>query len=81
MTGVMSKTTVGDSVALEGSDFYVTGYTDGDLSGQTLTGTRDVFVSKNFCKPVVVSAASSSAPASTLVWLTAVAATIKALLT
>ena len=50
MTGVMSKITVGDSVALEGSDFNVTGYTDGDLSGQTLTGTRDVFVSKNFCK-------------------------------
>jgi hypothetical protein len=45
--GVAGATTSGYSVATDASgNIYVTGYTDGGLGGNTLTGTRDFFVTK-----------------------------------
>ena len=45
--GVAGQSTYGYSVATDASgNVYVAGYTGGDLDGNTLTGTRDFFVTK-----------------------------------
>jgi hypothetical protein len=45
--GVAAKSTIGTSVATDTSgNVYVAGYTNGGLDGNTLSGTRDLFVTK-----------------------------------
>lgn len=36
----------GSDIATDGENIYVTGYTDGNLDGQNLTGVQDLFVAK-----------------------------------
>jgi hypothetical protein len=45
--GVAARNTFPGAVAVDtGGNVYVTGYTDGGLDGNTLTGTTDLFVTK-----------------------------------
>ena len=47
LLGTAGVTTSAFGVTADGAgNVYVTGYTDGNLDGQTLTGTRDLFVTK-----------------------------------
>jgi predicted esterase len=45
LLGVSGKQTIGTGISVDSTGkTYVTGYTSGSLDGQTITGTRDVFV-------------------------------------
>lgn len=47
LLGVASKTTNAQSIAVDSTDYiYTAGYTNGNLDGETLTGTNDLFVVK-----------------------------------
>jgi len=46
LLGVVGEGTVGTSITSDGTDVYVGGYTNGNLDGQTLTGTQDLFLTQ-----------------------------------
>jgi hypothetical protein len=46
LLGVSSAITRGYGISVEEGSIYVTGYTTGDLDGQTCTGNQDVFIIK-----------------------------------
>ncbi|BDA77368.1 hypothetical protein LPTSP3_g02980 [Leptospira kobayashii] len=47
LLGVASAETTGNAITSDGSGYiYITGYTQGNLDGQTLTGSKDLFITK-----------------------------------
>jgi hypothetical protein len=46
MLGVAGVATVGKSITFDGTNIYISGYTSGNLDGQSLTGTQDLFLTQ-----------------------------------
>ncbi|BDA78559.1 hypothetical protein LPTSP3_g14890 [Leptospira kobayashii] len=47
LLGASGKTTYGQGITSDSSgNVYITGYTNGNLGGQTLTGNQDIFLAK-----------------------------------
>lgn len=47
LLGVASQNTQAQAISIHSSgNFYISGYTDGNLNGQTKTGTQDLFIAK-----------------------------------